>query len=229
MSCGVLPKRGKSLDELGLDLLSQFLTRRTNKRTSLLHCSSFIVLFGVASTMLCYTALARQAAPAAGLKLSLLFLFFGGALLLGLFLSGAVLWCAGVPLVPLAHAVLGWCHDHAPEPDPCAFNTWPPPRDKQGWPKKHDEWPRIRLQSGRARRGYVWHRRRRHATRSCEDDAEVRATLVAQHQRAEKCRFIRSVAPLAPLSCILFSLPLLGTAHLPFRLVYVFVNVGLHV
>ena len=38
----------------------------TNK---LLHCSSFIVLFGVASTMLCHTALARQAAPAAGLGL----------------------------------------------------------------------------------------------------------------------------------------------------------------
>jgi hypothetical protein len=42
-----------------------------------------------------------------------------------LFLSGAVLWCVGVPLVPLTHAVLGWCHGHTPEPDPCASNTWP--------------------------------------------------------------------------------------------------------
>ena len=50
------------------------------------------------------------------------------ALLLGLLLSGAVLWCVGcvgVPLVPLTHAVLGWCHGHTPEPDPCASNTWP--------------------------------------------------------------------------------------------------------
>ena len=118
---GVLPKRGKSRDELGLDL--------SERRTTFPCTNCFIARASLSCSvllraMLCYTALARQAAPAAGLKLDLLFLFLLTALLRGLLLSGAVLWCVGcvgVPLVPLTHAVLGWCHGHGhtPEPDPC--------------------------------------------------------------------------------------------------------------
>jgi hypothetical protein len=71
----------------------------------LLHCSSFIVLFRVASTMLCHTALARQAAPAAGLKLGLLF-------------HGSPPWPVVVGRCPLVRRLRGGATRAA---DPCRF------------------------------------------------------------------------------------------------------------
>ena len=136
--------------------------------------------------VLSYAAVARQAAPAAGLLGPPLLVF--SSVVVGPLLCLAVLHLAGVPL---GHAFSEWWHGCTPEPDPHASNTWPPPHDEARATRgerrtkpKHDEWPHVRMCCGLARRGhgsYVRYRRRhrRHTTCADEDDAEVRATSAA--------------------------------------------------